>query len=128
MTQKLEPDVFHKNSVELYEKDVATGFLFVVSKKDYYGNIKSIPPPALPLLGYGELYSTGWDIPTRWAIDANKVCWMDDAHGHPLEKISSQELLCEAEQEVDKNMLRKLLGEKQTVVCSCCGGTGWVKK
>jgi hypothetical protein len=66
--------------------------------------------PALPLRGNGLLWSTGWDIPTRWAIDAEGRCWMDNAHGHPLEVVDPKALIGDAEQESDKNHIRKLLG------------------
>jgi len=67
--------------------------------------------PALPLLAVGEAWFVGWDIPTRWAIDANKQCWKDNAHGHPLQPCSEQELLGEyADDECGRNTVRAYLG------------------
>lgn len=67
--------------------------------------------PALPLLAVGEAWFVGWDIPTRWAIDANKQCWKDNAHGYPLQPCSEQELLAEyADDERGRNTVRAYLG------------------
>lgn len=49
--------------------------------------------PALPLIMKGEAWTVGWDIPTRWAIDAHKKCWMDDAHGGSLNPVEEGYLL-----------------------------------
>ena len=68
--------------------------------------------PTLPLKNYGELWSTGWDIPTRWAVDAHLQCWMDDAHGHVLNKTMVSSLLAEAESERDKNNIRQIFNMK----------------
>jgi|SRR3990172_5479955 len=65
--------------------------------------------PALPLKKIGELWHKGWDIPTRWAIDANGQCWMDSAHGGSLVPASQNALLSNAETEEDKNLIRRLL-------------------
>lgn len=48
--------------------------------------------PALPISA-GEVWHSGWDIPTRYAIDADDQCWADNAHGHPLNKISVGDFL-----------------------------------
>jgi hypothetical protein len=69
--------------------------------------------PALPLKANGELWHTGWDIPTRWAIDALGACWMDNAHGHPMRHVDNGRLLGEAESQRDRNHIRNLLGMGQ---------------
>lgn len=51
--------------------------------------------PTLPLLLEGETMTVGWDIPTRWAVDSDKRCWMDNAHGHKLDTCKVTELLKE---------------------------------
>ena len=66
--------------------------------------------PKLPLKKSGLLWSTGWDIPTRYAIDADNQCWADDAYGNPLGPVSRDQLLSEAEDESDKNEIRRILG------------------
>jgi len=68
--------------------------------------------PTLPLKDYGELWLIGWDIPTRWAIDANNQCWANDAHGGCLHKSEVFTLLADAESERDKNNIRRILGMK----------------
>jgi len=49
--------------------------------------------PALPLIVKGEAWHQGWDIPTRWAIDAKKQCWVDSAHGGALSPVSQKDFL-----------------------------------
>lgn len=49
--------------------------------------------PALPIVAQGEIWHVGWDIATQWAFDSNDQCWMDNAHGHSLEKVSWEGLL-----------------------------------
>lgn len=66
--------------------------------------------PALPLKDHGELWHTGWDIPTRWAIDASGACWMDNAHGHALCPVPVGALLGEAENQSARNRIRASLG------------------
>lgn len=48
--------------------------------------------PVLPIIA-GEVWHSGWDIPTRYAIDADNQCWMDNAHGHPSNKVSAKDFL-----------------------------------
>lgn len=43
--------------------------------------------PELPLKSHGEIWHIGWDIPTRWAVDASDQRWEDNAHGHPLQPV-----------------------------------------
>mgnify|MGYP001614911243 CR=1 FL=1 len=59
----------------------------------------------------GELWHVGWDIPTRYVIDAHGHCWKDNAHGHDLEPCTNDQLLGEAtDSGVGKqNALRKIL-------------------
>lgn len=66
--------------------------------------------PLLPLKQTGKLWHTGWDLPTRWAIDANNQCWMNDAHGNCLELVSSDTLISTGETEDERNGIRHVLG------------------
>jgi len=70
--------------------------------------------PALPLLVHGEIQHVGWDIPTRYAIDGDRGCWMDNAHGHALMPVEKEELLqlaCnELRNDEDIERLHKILG------------------
>lgn len=77
-------------------------------KIDFYVEDKV---PALPLKRYGDMWHVGWDIPTRWAIDADNGCWMNDGHGgsmYPLE--APEHLVAAADTEEEQNDLRRLLG------------------
>jgi len=61
---------------------------------DFIGDLdKPSTLPAMPLLLKGEAWHSGWDIPTRWAIDAHKRCWADNAHGHALTMLSERDFL-----------------------------------
>ena len=82
--------------------------------------------PVLPIKLYGELWHSGWDIPTRYAIDVNNKCWKDGAHGGFVTPCTVDELLGEAEDEQAKNTIRRVLGLPETKRCSCCSGKGWV--
>jgi hypothetical protein len=67
--------------------------------------------PVLPLKGYGELWHTGWDIPTKWAIDGAGQCWINDGHhGSCLFQVPNEVLLNEVEDEDDANKFRERLG------------------
>lgn len=66
--------------------------------------------PVLPLKAHGELWHTGWDIPTTWAIDAVNQCWMDNAHGHCMGPVSPETLFYDCEQRENQNEIRKILG------------------
>jgi len=50
----------------------------------------------LPLRTHGEIQHRGWDIPTRYAVDADGACWANDAHGGPLEPVEKEDLLTTA--------------------------------
>lgn len=65
--------------------------------------------PKLPLIAHGEAWHTGWDISTKWAIDANKVCWKDGAHGGSMHVVSKEELIGEFEDERAQNSIRQHL-------------------
>jgi len=76
----------------------------------YFETSKTMPE--FPLLGVGNLDHVCWDISTMYAIDANKNCWMDNAHGHPMEIVSAGDLLAEAKDEHDRIEIREILGLK----------------
>lgn len=69
-------------------------------------------PPAMPLKLAGECWHRGWDIPTRWAIDAAGFCWADAAHGPTLYKVGAPALLSmlETEQDGQSAKAHELLG------------------
>lgn len=67
-------------------------------------------PAAFPLKAEGNLWHTGWDIPTRWAVDADGVTYMDNGHGHKLTPVTQTELLSNAEDPDDANRIRRALG------------------
>jgi hypothetical protein len=69
--------------------------------------------PALPLKALGKLWFTGWDIPTRYAVDADNNCFMDDAHGGCMTPIKDHILISNAETDGEKNEIRKILGLPQ---------------
>jgi hypothetical protein len=69
--------------------------------------------PKLPLRAHGEAWHMGWDISTKWAIDASGTCWMDGAHGGAMHIVSQQELLCNFEEEHERNSARTHLGLAQ---------------
>ena len=84
--------------------------------------------PDLPLRGYGELWHSGWDIPTRWAVDDKGQCWMNNAHGGHLSKVTPEQLIGTAEDEQTRNNLRGLVGLEKMQPCPHCHGAGWIKK
>lgn len=45
--------------------------------------------PKLPLQRCIEISEIGWDIPTRCALDNSGQWWVDNRHGHRLEKIDT---------------------------------------
>lgn len=63
--------------------------------------------PVPPVLLAGRTWHEGWDIPTRWAIDSNRVVWADNAHGHPLERVDSVPF-----EEQDRADVRAIFGKK----------------
>lgn len=82
--------------------------------------------PVLPIKT-GEMWHRGWDIPTQWAIDANKQCWMDDAHGNCLHPVKPEDLLKTAEEQSVKQQIKRILGlQLEEVSCPHCNGTGRV--
>lgn len=76
--------------------------------------------PTLPFIARGELPHMGWDIPTRYVVDANKQCWADNAHGGALEYMAASRLLAKVEQEYERMKIRHLLGFKPELL-------GWMK-
>lgn len=72
--------------------------------------------PALPLKVYRETPISGWDIPIRWAIDAEGACYGEySAHGSTMEKSDPKELLLQLRanlDEVGENLARRTLGLK----------------
>ncbi len=76
--------------------------------------------PTLPILDSGEVEHTGWDIPTRYAVDTGGGCWMDDAHGGCLCLVTTHELLSSVENEYDRDSIRRALGLKPEL-------PGWIK-
>lgn len=72
--------------------------------------------PALPLKVYRETLISGWDIPIRWAIDAEGACYGEySAHGSTMERSDPKELLSQLrinEDEAGEAMARKALGMK----------------
>lgn len=68
--------------------------------------------PKLPAKLYGEVWHTGWDIPSYWAIDADNVPYADyGAHGCNMTKTTFDELITHMESEGrEANDVRKLAG------------------
>jgi len=66
-----------------------------------------IKTPVLPFRLTGQLWHTGWDIPTCYAIDVDGDCWMDSAHGPSLRQVNVSYLISNAENIVDRNNIRK---------------------
>ena len=146
--QKLVPPYSQKDFDELTPEDISRGCLQyrqevnneacaleIDGEKTYWqfslcdNHENRIEPPTLPLKAYNELWHKGWDIPTKYAIDANNRCWMDNAHGGFLYECSSNDLIYDSKDESERNIIRTLLGEKEnlTTVCPCCNGIGYIK-
>ena len=66
--------------------------------------------PQLPFKAHGEAWHTGWDISTKWAIDAAGVCWKDGAHGGAMHITDVNGLLMEFNDECEHNQIRAHLG------------------
>lgn len=84
--------------------------------------------PHLPLRGSGEVWHQGWDIPTRWAVDAQGQGWANDGHGGDLYPCSIPEIIDLPDDDSAKAEIARLL--KWTLIkksCKCCGGTGKTK-
>ena len=65
--------------------------------------------PVLPFKTYGDLWHAGWDIPTKYVIDADKQVWLDNAHGGDLCLVSSKILFSKCKDVENRNYFRKLL-------------------
>lgn len=63
--------------------------------EDFNGDVK------FPLKKWGEIPSIGWDIATRYAIDADNECWADGCHGGQLYKTSAENLISIAREEMN---------------------------
>ncbi len=57
----------------------------------------------LPIKAVGNIYHSGWDIPTGWVIDSANQCWADHAHGSSLEPCTASNLITMAQNENDFN-------------------------
>lgn len=78
--------------------------------------------PTLPILTHGKIWHEGWDIPTRYCVDTDQQCWADNAHGHPLSKISKETLLNMFERVEERLNLEKILGMAPSYApCPTCG-------
>ena len=65
--------------------------------------------PRQPLKLSGKQWHVGWDIPTKYAVDADGQCWRDYAHGGPLHRCSVHELMVELDYS-ERREVRLLLG------------------
>lgn len=81
---------------------------------EFYANgFESKSLPSLPLKGTGEIWEVGWDIPTRWAVDASGQTWRDNAHGGAMHRCKTEDLLSEAQGDLEVlQTIHKLLGKK----------------
>lgn len=110
------------------------GYLYLESANLlFYMGEKEKNVPVLPLKNHGQLWHTGWDIPTNYAIDANNQVWMNDAHGGGLELASPDRLIGAAEDAEERRRLQKILGLKinlpEWIICARLNGwtppPGW---
>lgn len=109
-----------KNNPAMYDASQLRGdLLFFVLYEDIM--------PKLPLRAHGEAWHTGWDIPTRWAIDASGTCWMDSAHGGAMSPVSKESLIGTFEDEHDRNNVRRHLGlaEEEPSWMRAARAAGW---
>lgn len=67
---------------------------------------------AFPRILSGKTWHAGWNIPTLWAIDSNKQCWANDAHGGAIKKVTEARLLSEISDQYQRDAIRKILGKK----------------
>lgn len=66
--------------------------------------------PDYPIKATGEISILNWEIPVKYAIDSNGVCWMDDGHGGSLLKVSKKDL-----QRTIRNQLDKAQSQHTTI-------------
>lgn len=73
--------------------------------------------PTEPFKMNGKIWIHGWDIPLKFVVDAENICWINDAHGGPLEPCNSETLIAEAENDSEKlaNEIRTVLGLENPV-------------
>lgn len=60
----------------------------------------------------GLVWHDGWDIPTLWALDANKIPYVNDAHGGSLKQSTIVQLLELLRDMPDETTIRRELGLK----------------
>lgn len=68
--------------------------------------------PTLPILAHGKSWHSGWDIPTRWAIDADRNGWVDNAHGHALRRFDGDLVTYFSDSYSTQVAIAKALGRK----------------
>lgn len=79
----------------------------------YVEGFKAQNLPTLPIRAYGEIWSVGWDIPTRWAVDARGKTWVNDAHGGPMGRCIVEVLLSQANNDPESlKTIYEVLGKK----------------
>jgi hypothetical protein len=66
----------------------------------YHGNdVEFEGIPKEPLRLFGRLWHVGWDIPTLFAVDQDRRCWMNGAHGGNLIEVEARRLLAECQED-----------------------------
>jgi hypothetical protein len=58
----------------------------------------------------GQVLHKGWDIPSNWAIDSNKQCWKDNAHGATLNPCTTDELLLLLKEDDNQDTINAVMG------------------
>lgn len=56
----------------------------------------------------GEYDRKGWDIPTKFVVDVDGVCWMNMAHGDPVQLTHCIELIQDMESEGHEELANKV--------------------
>jgi hypothetical protein len=123
------------NQVNYRFEEIEPGRLRLISihengkefESKFYFNTSQVTPH-LPLRGSGEVWYQGWDIPTRWAVDAQGQGWANNGHGGDLYPCSVPEIIDLPDDDSAKAEIARLL--KWTLIeksCKCCGGTGRVQ-
>jgi len=69
--------------------------------------------PKLPILLEDEYDNRGWDIPTKYGVDSDFICWMNMAHGDACQPTTVQSLVEDMDKEGHE--------EKANVVRALCG-------
>ena len=116
--QEKSEELDDKNFKQYFEQDKETVEELISNLTFFIGN----GYPILPLLQQGEILILGWDIPIRYAIDADKQCWKDGAHGGALYKTEVKNLLDKFKDKNKRVMIEELLGIQPSYIkCPCCG-------